>query len=86
MIDYTLRECPICGNPAEIVEGEPYSFMPNKPTAKIRCSNQWCFMNTVNLRYQPDLKSSEIRARDEWNQRKRKNKLRWDKKYREDGE
>ena len=40
MIDLTLRECPFCGNPAEIVDAEPFSFMPNTPTKKIRCSKR----------------------------------------------
>lgn len=38
MIDLTLKECPFCGNPAEIVDSEPFSFMPNTPTKNIRCS------------------------------------------------
>lgn len=77
MIDYTLRECPFCGNPAEIVEGEPFSFMPKTPTKRIRCSNEWCIGHSIKLRYQPDLESSEAMARNNWNHRKRKNKLTW---------
>ena len=79
MIDRTLRECPFCGNLAEIVEGEPYSFMPKTPTKKIRCSSEWCFCNSVDLRFQPDLPASEAGARAEWNKRKRKNKITWER-------
>lgn len=76
MIDYTLRECPFCGNPAEIVEGEPFSFMPKTPTKRIRCSNELCIGHSIKIRY---LESSEAMARNEWNQRRRKNKLTWEK-------
>jgi len=82
MIDYTLRECPFCGNPAEIVDSEPYSFMLGKPTKKIRCSSEYCIGHTINRRYQPDLKSSELMAKEDWNRRKRKNKLMWDREER----
>lgn len=81
MIDLTLRECPFCGNPAEIVEGEPFSFMPNIPTKKIRCSWDVCIGHSINNRYQSDLKSSEIMARTDWNTRKRKNKITFNNKY-----
>ena len=77
MIDKTLRECPFCGNPAEIVDGAPYSFFPSRITKAIRCSNQWCFAQTIDLRFMPESKSSEIRAREDWNRRRRKNKLTW---------
>jgi len=42
MIDYTLRECPFCGNPAEVIYAEPYDWNPGSPTKKIRCSNKYC--------------------------------------------
>ena len=77
MIDFTLRECPFCGNPAEIVDGEPYSFFPDSPTKNIRCSNEWCVGHRVDNRYNPELRSTEVMAREEWNQRRRKNKLTW---------
>jgi len=80
MIDYTLRECPFCGNPAEIVNGEPYSFYPNHPTMAIRCSSQWCRCHTIDIRYDPDLPSTELMARDDWNKRKRKNKVTWNRR------
>ena len=83
MIDYSLRECPFCGNPAEIVEGEPFSFMPKTPTKRIRCSNEYgCPGYYINIRYQPDLDISVERARGAWNKRKRKNKNTW--RYRND--
>lgn len=81
MIDLTLRECPFCGNPAEIVDDKPFSFMPNMPTKAIRCCNEWCVGNSIRLRYQPDLKESVLSARHEWNTRRRKNKNTWDKKW-----
>lgn len=77
MIDKTLRECPFCGNPAEIVDGEPFSFMPNTPTKRIRCSSEYCFCHSVNLRFQPDISESKAMARRDWNKRKRKNRNTW---------
>jgi hypothetical protein len=81
MIDLTLRECPFCGNPAEIVDGEPFSFMPKTPTKKIRCCSEYCIGHTINIRYQPDLKESECGARNEWNTRRRKNRLTFNDDY-----
>lgn len=81
MIDLTLRECPFCGNPAEIVDAEPFSFMPNTPTKKIRCSWDVCIGHLINNRYQIDLEFSETMARRKWNTRKRKNKLTFNKDY-----
>lgn len=81
MIDLTLRECPFCGNPAEIVDSEPFSFMPNTPTKNIRCSWSMCIGYTINNRYQPGLETSEIMAKNEWNIRKRKNKLTFNEEY-----
>ena len=77
MIDYTLRECPFCGNPAEIIEGEPYSWCPYNRVEIIRCSNEYCIGHSIDRRFMPDLKSSELMARDDWNTRRRKNKLTW---------
>ena len=78
MIDYTLRECPFCGNPAEIVDGKPYEWNPNSPVKVIRCSSEWCRLHAIdNFSYAADLKSPEIMAREDWNKRKRKNKLTW---------
>lgn len=78
MIDYTLRECPFCGNPAEIVEGKPYEWFPTKPVNVIRCSNEWCRLHNIDtFSYQVDLQSPEVMAREDWNRRKRKNKLTW---------
>ena len=74
MIDYTLRECPFCGNPAEIVEDEPFSWWPKEPTMKIRCSSGWCILHHTNSRFLPEGQQS---ARAMWNTRKRKNKLTW---------
>lgn len=78
MVDYTLRECPFCGNPAEIVEAPPFTFMPNTPTKAIRCSSEWCIGHSIRNRFQPDLDSSVTMARNDWNRRKRKNKLTWE--------
>lgn len=81
MIDLSLRECPFCGNPAEIVDAEPFSFMPNTPTKAIRCCSEWCIGHSIKNRFQPDLKESEMGSRNEWNTRKRKNKNTWDEKW-----
>lgn len=77
MKDYTLRECPFCGNPAEIVDGKPFSFMQNTPTKQIRCSSEYCIGHRINVRFQPDIEASEHMARNDWNRRKRKNKFTW---------
>lgn len=77
MIDFSLRECPFCGNPAEIVDAEPYSWNPNGKVKAIRCCSPWCHGNTIDLKFMVDSQSSEIRAREDWNTRKRKNKLTW---------
>lgn len=79
MIDFSLRECPFCGNPAEIVEGKPFSFQPNQSTNQIRCSNEWCIAHQLRVRFQPDLSGSVCYARNQWNTRKRKNKVTWSK-------
>lgn len=81
MIDLTLRECPFCGNPAEIVEGAPYSFQPNTPTKRIRCCSEYCFCHSINIRYMPEVIESEIGARNEWNCRRRKNKNTFNDEY-----
>lgn len=81
MIDSTLRECPFCGNPAEVVEGEPFSFYPTKPTKRIRCISAYCVGHTVQIKFSPDLKASEAHARSQWNSRKRKNKITWNEDY-----
>jgi len=77
MIDYTLRECPFCGNPAEVIYAEPYDWNPGSPTKKIRCSNKYCIGYTIENRYQAVLYSCENRAREDWNTRRRKNKMTW---------
>lgn len=78
--DFTLRECPFCGNPAEIIDAEPFEWNPNIPVKAIRCSNKWgCPGNQIKIRFSEDSKSSEIAARNNWNKRKRKNKLTWRK-------
>lgn len=81
MIDKTLRECPFCGNPAEIVDGKPFSFMPNTPTKMIRCSSEYCIGHSVEARYQPDLEESFCYVRNQWNCRKRKNKITFSEQY-----
>ena len=81
MIDLTLRECPFCENPAEIVDGKPFSFMPNTPTKRIRCSWPMCIGYSIDNRFQSDVEPSEIMARNEWNTRKRKNKLTFNEEY-----
>lgn len=80
MIDYELRECPFCGNPAEIIDSEPFSFMPKVPTKAITCSNEWCIGHGIKVRYQPDVEPSVKMARSEWNTRRRKNKVTWREK------
>ena len=88
MLDYTLRECPFCGNPAEIYDAEPFSWCPNWPTKGIRCSNEFgCPGHSItNLRYHPDSKSMEADKRACWNQRKRKNRNTWDRREETGGE
>ena len=78
--DYSLRECPFCGNPAEIIDDVPHEWNPNIPVKAIRCSNKWgCPGNKVRVRFSADDKYSEQMARNDWNRRKRKNKCTWRK-------
>lgn len=46
---YDLKPCPFCGNPAEIVKGEPFSFAPYKLTYVVRCSSEWCLLVVLLL-------------------------------------
>lgn len=77
LIDYTLRECPFCGNPAEVVDAEPFPWFPAGKVKAIRCSSEWCRCHDIDIRFHADIKSSELMAREDWNRRKRKNKLTW---------
>lgn len=80
--DYSLRECPFCGNPAIVVDDVPYEWYPNGPVKAIRCSNEFgCPGNKVRIRFAADNKSAEADARHMWNRRKRKNKITWRKAY-----
>ena len=77
-VDFTLRECPFCGNPAEICDWEPYEWNPNVLVKAIRCSNQFgCPGHKAVVTFHPDDKFDEQCARQNWNRRKRKNKLTW---------
>ena len=75
MIDYTLKECPFCGCPAEVVIAESFHCTPDIPAKKIRCSNVLCFMHDCELVFLP---SFEKYKRAEWNTRRRKDKYMWD--------
>lgn len=77
MNDYTLRECPFCGNPAEIIDSDPYSWLPNVPTKAITCSKVWCIGREIKRRFIPNDKLTEVSARLDWNTRRRKNRLTW---------
>lgn len=78
MIDYSLKPCPFCGNPAEIVPCEPPEWFSGAKHVVIRCSSETCLMHYH--------KSSILRAtvedycntldttKAEWNTRKKKNK------------
>lgn len=82
MIDYTLRECPFCGNPAEVVEGKPYEWNPKGPVQVIRCSSEWCRMHNVDaFSFTADLTSPRLMALEDWNRRKRKNRLTWEGRH-----
>lgn len=76
-ICFQLKPCPFCGNPAEIVDSEPLSFLPNKPTKAITCSNEWCIARQIKIRFDDDFEGSIGMAFEDWNRRRRKNKLTW---------
>lgn len=76
-INFSLKPCPFCGNPAEIVKAEPFSFRPNKPTKAITCSSEWCVARQIKIRFDDDLEGSIAMAFGDWNKRRRKNKLTW---------
>lgn len=79
MIDYTLRECPFCGNPAEVVPGKPYEWNPNSPVLVIRCSSEWCRLHNIDaFNFAADLTSPRLMAQEDWNRRKRKNRITWE--------
>lgn len=76
-----LKPCPFCGCPPEIVDGEPYSFWPNEPTKRIRCSNAFgCPAYQINIRFYEDDEQSCFVAYTLWNTRRRKNKLYYERK------
>ena len=81
VIDYSLRECPFCGNPAAIVDAEPFSHMPTMPTKAITCSSEWCVGWQIRIRFSTEYESSYKTAAQDWNGRKRKNKLTWGEHY-----
>ncbi len=82
MIDKTLRECPFCGNPAEVIDTEPFEWCPYEPVKMIRCMNEFgCPGHKVNIRFHPNNEYSMNDARAQWNRRKRKNKITWADDY-----
>lgn len=82
MIDYTLRECPFCGNPAEVVEGKPYEWNPRGRVLVIRCSNEWCRLHNIEtFSFAADCTSPRLMAQEDWNRRKRKNRLTWEARH-----
>jgi|GEM_PF-6594562 len=73
---YDLKPCPFCGNPAEIVKGEPFSFAPYKLTYVVRCSSEWCLIgSSITCRY-----GTKQDAIADWNYRRKRNKLTCDEK------
>ena len=79
MIDYTLRECPFCANSADVGEGKPYEWNPRCPVQVIRCSSEWCRLHNIDtFSFAADLPSPRLMAREDWNRRKRKNRLTWE--------
>lgn len=73
---YDVKPCPFCGNPAEIVEGEPFSFSPFNRTFIVRCSSEWCLTgHSITCRH-----ISKEDAVAEWNHRRKRNKLTCDAK------
>lgn len=49
MIDYSLRECPFCGNPAEIVNAELPEWSSGGKYKKIVCSNEYCKLRNIDF-------------------------------------
>lgn len=79
MIDYTLKPCPFCGNPAEIVDCEPPEYHSKASHVVIRCSNETCVMHEhsiILLRACVEDYCNTLQfAKSEWNRRKKRNKI-----------
>ena len=82
MIDYALKPCPFCGNPAEIVECSAPEWFSKAKHVQIRCSNEYCLMHyheSSMLRATvEDFCNTLDTAKAEWNTRRRKNKPLWE--------
>lgn len=75
-INYALKPCPFCGNPAEVYEAEPYNWCPYEPVMGIRCSSDYCIGHSIRCTF---FKNNDDRyAIWKWNKRKRKNKYTWE--------
>lgn len=73
---------PVLWDPAEVVEGKPYEWNPRGRVLVIRCSNEWCRMHNVDaFSFTADLTSPRLMALEDWNRRKRKNRLTWEGRH-----
>ena len=77
MIDYSLKPCPFCGNPAEIVDAEPPEWHKGARHVRICCSNPYCVMRNFNgiIACVEDYCNTLGIAKAEWNTRRKRNKL-----------
>lgn len=74
-INYALKPCPFCGNPAEVYDAEPYGWCPKEPVTGIRCSSDYCIGHSIRCTFFTN--GTDMSAIWEWNKRKRKNKNTW---------
>lgn len=76
-VDYSLKPCPFCGNPAEIADVKPYEWCPGEAVRAIRCSDQFCPGHKAECRFMVSSKNDYKDARRLWNFRKKKNRVTW---------
>ena len=80
MIDWSLRECPFCGNPAEIVDAVPPEWHSGAKHKRIVCSSKYCVplreTNAFRFCVEDYCNTYEFAAY-RWNERHGKNPNTW---------
>lgn len=77
MIDYNLKPCPFCGNPAEIIDTEAPEWHSKAKHVRICCSNKYCPMHDFKgfIACVEEYCNTLDIEKSLWNCRRRKNKL-----------